>query len=199
MGKYFGTDGIRGIAGSELDPRLAFRTGQAVAVALSKGKTGRPVITIGKDTRISSDMLEAALVAGMCSAGADVRLLGVVPTPAVAFLTLKFGADAGIVISASHNPYEHNGIKIFSADGFKLSDDLESEIEVLIDESGLLPMKTENEIGRVYHVDAEALALYVDYLYARAESEIKGLRVVIGLRQRRGFKYGAKPVFKIRH
>lgn len=179
MGKYFGTDGIRGIAGSELDPLLALRTGQAVGIALSKGKAKRPVITIGKDTRVSSDMLESALVAGICSAGADVRLLGVVPTPAVAFLTLQFKADAGIVISASHNPFEYNGIKIFSAEGFKLSDDLEAEIEVLIDEPDPLPMKTHNEIGKVYHVDAEALSVYIDYLYTRAESEIKGLKVAI--------------------
>ena len=115
MGRLFGTDGIRGIANADLDAQLAFSVGQAAAAVLSKGKNKRPFITIGKDTRISSDMLEAALIAGICSSGADVMPLGVVPTPAVAYITRVSGADAGIVISASHNPYEYNGIKIFNS------------------------------------------------------------------------------------
>ena len=136
MGKYFGTDGIRGIANMELDAQLAFSAGYAAAIALTERNAHRAKILIGKDTRISSDMLEAALVAGICSAGADVELLGVLPTPAVAYLTKKGIADAGMVISASHNSFEHNGIKLFNSEGYKLSDDIESRIEYLIDHIG---------------------------------------------------------------
>jgi phosphoglucosamine mutase len=132
MGQLFGTDGIRGIANVDLRADLAFRVGQAAAFVLAKEKETKPVIAIGKDTRISSDMLEAALIAGICSSGADAIPLGVIPTPAVAFITAKSEADAGIVISASHNPYEYNGIKIFNSQGYKLSEDLENEIESLV-------------------------------------------------------------------
>ena len=117
MGKLFGTDGIRGIAGQTLTAELAFHVGQAVAAVLTEKKGSRPLVTIGKDTRISSDMLEAALMAGICSVGGDVMPLGTIPTPAVAFLTVQQRADAGIVISASHNPYAYNGIKVFTAGG----------------------------------------------------------------------------------
>ena len=123
MGKLFGTDGIRGIVGENLTVELAFHVGQAVAAVLTEEKGSKPTITIGKDTRISSDMLEAALMAGICSVGGDVMPLGTIPTPAVAYLTVLEQADAGIVISASHNPYEHNGIKVFNARGYKLSDE----------------------------------------------------------------------------
>lgn len=117
MGRYFGTDGVRGVANSELDALLAFKIGAAAAYALTQESAhGRKAkLLIGKDTRVSSDMLENALVAGICSVGADVELLGVIPTPAVAFLTIKHKADAGIVISASHNSFEYNGIKILRA------------------------------------------------------------------------------------
>ena len=118
MGRLFGTDGIRGVVNEDLDCKTAFKVGQAAAAVLTEQKRHRPVFLIGKDTRISSDMLEAALTAGLCSVGADVVSLGVIPTPAVAYLTVVEKADAGIVISASHNPYEHNGIKIFNAEGF---------------------------------------------------------------------------------
>ena len=125
MGKLFGTDGIRGVVNAGLDATLAYQVGLAAAAVMAEEKgTDRPRIAIGKDTRISSDLLESALVAGLCSAGADVLHLGVVPTPAVAFLTVDSGADAGIVISASHNPFEHNGIKIFNSQGYKLRDAL---------------------------------------------------------------------------
>jgi phosphoglucosamine mutase len=135
LGKYFGTDGIRGIVNNGLDAALAFKVGQATAMVLAENLENKrkPLVTIGKDTRISCDMLEAAITAGLCSAGADVMPLGVVPTPAVAFVTTDCQADAGIVISASHNPYEHNVIKIFNDKGFKLSDELETKIEELID------------------------------------------------------------------
>ena len=132
MGKLFGTDGIRGIVGENLTVELAFHVGQAVAAVLTEEKGSKPTITIGKDTRISSDMLEAALMAGICSVGGDVMPLGTIPTPAVAYLTVLEQADAGIVISASHNPYEHNGIKVFNARGYKLSDESEARVEELI-------------------------------------------------------------------
>ncbi|MBR6561666.1 MAG: phosphoglucosamine mutase, partial [Oscillospiraceae bacterium] len=119
MGKYFGTDGIRGVVNAGLDAELAFRVGQAAAMVLAEAGHERPIFTIGKDTRISGDMLEAALAAGLFTAGADVIRLGVIPTPAVAYITAQSEADAGIVSSASHNPFEDNGIKIFNAKGFK--------------------------------------------------------------------------------
>ena len=136
MGRYFGTDGVRGVANSELDALLAFKIGAAAAYALTQESAhGRKAkLLIGKDTRVSSDMLENALVAGICSVGADVELLGVIPTPAVAFLTIKHKADAGIVISASHNSFEYNGIKIFAGNGYKLPDETEARIEDLIDD-----------------------------------------------------------------
>ena len=124
MGKYFGTDGVRGVANVELDAMLAFKIGAAAAYILTqeRGPGGKAKLLIGKDTRISSDMLESALMAGICSVGADVEALGIIPTPAIAYLTIKHKADAGIVISASHNSYEYNGIKIFAGSGYKLSD-----------------------------------------------------------------------------
>ena len=149
MGKLFGTDGIRGVVNETLDGRLAFRVGQAAAISLMHETKHRPKVLIGMDTRISSEMLENALAAGLCTCGADVVKLGVIPTPAVAYLTVQQQADAGIVISASHNPFEHNGIKIFSAEGFKLNDALEEEIESLILQEGELPLKTHGDLGRV--------------------------------------------------
>ena len=126
MGKLFGTDGIRGVVGENLTADMAFRVGQAIATVLEEEKGSRPTVVIGKDTRISSDMLESALMAGICSVGGDVKPLGTIPTPAVAYLSQQERADAGIVISASHNPYEHNGIKVFSGQGYKLSDAVEA-------------------------------------------------------------------------
>ena len=126
MGRLFGTDGIRGIANKELTAELAFKVGQCGAYVLTKHTKGRrPRILIGKDTRKSGDMLEAALTAGLCSIGVKVIPLGIIPTPAVAYLTRHYKADAGVVISASHNPCEYNGIKFFNGDGFKLSDAIE--------------------------------------------------------------------------
>ncbi len=179
MGKYFGTDGIRGVVNDALTAELAYRTGRAAALVLAKDKKTKPVITIGKDTRISSDMLEAALTAGLCSSGADVLPLGVMPTPAVAYITVMMQADAGIVISASHNPYEHNGIKFFNKSGFKLSDSLEAEIEELMDRKEPLPVKTHGDIGRVLENDGKWETEYLDHLEAAAEGEIRPMRVVV--------------------
>jgi len=182
MGKYFGTDGIRGVVNENLDAPLAFKVGCAAATLLTEQAApggGKPLILIGKDTRISSDMLEAALIAGICSAGADVRPLGVLPTPAVAYLTVAEKAQMGIVISASHNPYEHNGIKIFGASGFKLPDALEERVERMID--GLEPCarRTGGDLGRVLPDNGRGLQKYVDFLASAAEGDLTGLKVAV--------------------
>ena len=150
MGRYFGTDGIRGVAGENLDAGLAFRIGQAAGTVLARNEGKRPRVIIARDTRISCDMLESALTAGLCSVGSDVTLLGVLPTPAAAYLTIKTEADMGIVISASHNPFEHNGIKMFGSDGFKLNDSLEEHIEQLIDDDAGIKRMTGGNLGRIY-------------------------------------------------
>ena len=155
MGKLFGTDGIRGIVGENLTVELAFHVGQAVAAVLTEEKGSKPTITIGKDTRISSDMLEAALMAGICSVGGDVMPLGTIPTPAVAYLTVLEQADAGIVISASHNPYEHNGIKVFNGSGLSsFPTRVEARMEELILSGAPMDVKTHGEIGKRLHGDA---------------------------------------------
>ena len=132
MGRLFGTDGARGVANSELTCETAMNIGRAAAYVLTEKTTEKPKVLIGKDTRVSSNMLEMALAAGLCSVGADVVLVGFVPTPAIAFLVKDREADAGIMISASHNPCEYNGIKIFDGNGYKLPDALEEEIEALV-------------------------------------------------------------------
>ena len=132
MGRLFGTDGVRGTANEELTPLLAMQLGQAGAYVLTKEIEHKPTIMVGCDTRISGDMLANALMAGVCSVGANAVYVGVVPTPAVAYLTRKYKVDAGVVISASHNPVEFNGIKFFDGNGYKLPDELEDEIECLI-------------------------------------------------------------------
>ena len=132
MGRLFGTDGVRGVANSELTCEMAMRIGRAAAMVLTDSNHRHAKVLIGKDTRLSSDMLEAAITAGLCSVGANVVQLGVVPTPAVAFLVGKYKADAGVMLTASHNPCEFNGIKIFSGDGYKLPDALEEQIEAML-------------------------------------------------------------------
>lgn len=179
LGKYFGTDGIRGVVNNGLDALLAFRVGQAAAMVLGENKQGKPLFTIGKDTRISGDMLEAALMAGLCTAGADVMLLGVVPTPAVAFITKDCGADAGIVISASHNPYEHNGIKIFNGEGYKLSDELEEKIETLLDAPERLVSKTKGELGCAVKHSKKYVDRYIEHVISCAAGSVSGLKVLI--------------------
>ena len=180
MGKLFGTDGIRGVVNNGLDATLAYQVGLAAAKVLgeSQGKE-RPLFTIGKDTRISSDLLESALIAGLCSAGADVLRLGVIPTPAVAYLTVDTGADAGIVISASHNPFEHNGIKIFNGQGFKLSDALEEEIEQVIFDGCQVELKTHGALGRVISAEEKESEAYIAHLASTIDSDLKGLKVLV--------------------
>jgi len=178
MGKYFGTDGVRGVANIELTPELAYKIGRCGGYVLTKSAT-KPKIVIGRDTRISGQMLEAALTSGLLSIGADVIRVGVVSTPAVAFLTKELGADAGVMISASHNPVQDNGIKFFAGDGFKLSDETELEIEALIDaEVDELPRPIGGDIGS--RVDARQYAQkYVEFLKTTVQSQFDGLKIVL--------------------
>ena len=148
MGILFGTDGVRGVANSELTSELAFKLGQAGAYVLTGETHHRPRILVGRDTRISGNMLEAALVAGICSVGAEAALVGVLPTPAVAYLTRAYEADAGVMISASHNPVEDNGIKFFNAQGYKLADAIEDAIEdIILNNRKELPQPIGAEVG----------------------------------------------------
>lgn len=164
MGRIFGTDGARGVVGVELTTELAVNIGRAAAMVLAAETHKKPLVVIGMDTRISGDMLEAAVTAGLCSVGADVLLLGVVPTPAVAYLVQHYHADAGVMLSASHNPYEFNGIKLFGSNGFKLTDDEEAQIEaIILDHVQPYDVKTGGELGKVTRVD-DAAGVYVDYL-----------------------------------
>lgn len=181
MGKFFGTDGIRGVVNAGLDAELAYKVGLAAAKVLAEEKSdGKPLFTIGKDTRISCDLLKGALIAGLCSAGADVLDLGTIPTPGVAWVTVDAGADAGIVISASHNPFEHNGIKIFNGQGFKLSDELEEKIEaVILSEANDVPRKTHGEIGQVRFVAPKASEDYIDHLASTISSDLSGFRILV--------------------
>jgi phosphoglucosamine mutase len=180
MGKLFGTDGIRGVVNKGLDAVLAYEVGLAAAKVLgeAQGKS-RPLFAIGKDTRISSDLLESALVAGLCSAGADVMRLGVIPTPAVAYIAVEAKADAGIVISASHNPFEHNGIKIFNGQGFKLSDELENRIEEVIFDGCHVELKTHGNLGRVYDSELKESEAYINHLASTVEDDLGGLRILV--------------------
>ncbi|MDR0859303.1 MAG: phosphoglucosamine mutase [Oscillospiraceae bacterium] len=180
MPRLFGTDGIRGIANIELDVRLAYRTGQAAAMALAAENNTRPVFVIGKDTRISGDMLETAFISGLCASGANVMRLGIVPTPAVAHITTELKAHAGVVISASHNPYQHNGIKIFNSQGFKLSDDIEDEIERLVNMTGAMPMEVDADIGHVLWGGITHLERYITFLRSVARPG-RRVKVVLDL------------------
>ena len=179
MGKLFGTDGIRGVVNAGLDATLAYKVGLAAAQVLTREGNHKPLVAIGKDTRISSDLLEGALIAGLCSAGADVLHLGVIPTPAVAWITVDNNADAGIVISASHNPFEHNGIKIFNGQGFKLSDALEGEIEDIILSGKEVPLKTHGDIGRVIYADQKEREDYIDHLASTVSTDLAGMRILV--------------------
>lgn len=184
MRKYFGTDGIRGLANIELTPEISYRVGKSLAI-LNQDKVERKVL-VGRDTRLSGDLIFTSLAAGLMSGGMDVVDLGIIPTPAVSFLTVKEGAAAGIVISASHNPYGDNGIKIFSSDGFKLSDEEELEIERYIDQPSLLEEVSAQgkEVGRLIGWD-EGHRAYIDYIKSRTDADLSGLKIAMD------FGYGA--------
>ena len=179
MGRLFGTDGVRGVANHDLTCELAMKLGRAAAAVLINKSNRHPRVIIGKDTRLSSDMGEAAMAAGLCSVGASVVLLGVVPTPAVAYLVEKYKADAGVMISASHNSYEYNGIKIFSGDGYKLPDDLEERIESLIlGEAALPPLPADSDLGTVSYA-SNALRDYIDHVKSTVHFSLTGLEIAL--------------------
>lgn len=181
MGRLFGTDGARGVAVTELTCETAMNIGRAAAIVLTKHKPAseKARILIGKDTRISSDILEAALISGIMSVGADVELLGVVPTPAVAYLVRYLDADAGIMISASHNTVEYNGIKLFAGTGFKLPDEVENEIEALIlDTPEKMKLKNGTTVGRM-KINENAANLYVEHLLSTTNANIKPIKVLV--------------------
>ena len=179
MGRLFGTDGVRGIANSELTCEMAMNIGRAAAMVLTNEDRRHPRVLIGKDTRKSSDMLEAAITAGLCSVGANVIQLGVVPTPAVAYLVGKYKADAGVVLTASHNPCEFNGIKIFSGDGYKLPDALEEQIEaIVLDHVDTPPVPVGGSLGSV-SAAPNAVRDYVDHVKSTVAFSLDGLRVAI--------------------
>ena len=179
MGRLFGTDGVRGIANSELTCEMAMNIGRAAAMVLTNEDRRHPRVLIGKDTRKSSDMLEAAITAGLCSVGANVIQLGVVPTPAVAYLVGKYKADAGVVLTASHNPCEFNGIKIFSGDGYKLPDALEEQIEaIVLDHAATPPVPVGGDLGTV-HAAPDAVREYVDHVKSTVPFSLDGLHIAI--------------------
>lgn len=179
MGRLFGTDGVRGIANMDLTCELALRIGRAAAMVLSGEGRRRPLVIVGKDTRTSSDMLECALTAGLCSVGADVLAAGVVPTPAVAYLVEKYKADAGVMISASHNTAEYNGIKVFGGDGHKLPDALEEQIEsIVIDRAQTGKLPTGQEVGKVLRCP-KAVKDYVDHLTSSAMYSLDGMKIAV--------------------
>lgn len=180
MGRLFGTDGVRGVANSELTPELAFNLGKAGAYVLSKESEKKPTFLIGMDTRISGDMLENALSAGILAVGGDVIKVGVLPTPAIAHLVKHYDADAGIVISASHNPYEYNGIKFFNSEGFKLDDSIEEEIEdIILRQIDVNSHITHDQIGKCREADDNALDIYVKFLESTADFTLKGRKIVL--------------------
>lgn len=194
MRKYFGTDGVRGVANKELTCDLAYKLGRAGGYVLANNEYKVKVV-VGRDTRQSGDMLEAALIAGLMSVGCDVITVGVIPTPGVAYLTRKYGAECGVVISASHNPMEDNGIKFFNKDGFKLDDQIELKIEEYIDNIEKIDYNPiGNEVGIKIHKHT-ATQDYVDYLKSIVNTDLTGLKVVLDCANGAAYKV-APMVFK---
>jgi phosphoglucosamine mutase len=175
MRKYFGTDGIRRIANTELSPELVYKVAKAGAYVLSKHTDHAPTILIGRDTRISGSLIESAMVAGFLSYGANVKILGVMPTPAVAYLTRRFKADASVVISASHNTYEFNGVKYFSNKGMKIPDELEEEIEEVMDSGKIDELTAVNDKIGVSEIRTDLLEEYVYFFRKNFEEELENL------------------------
>ena len=179
MGRLFGTDGARGVANSELTCELAMKIGRAAAMVLTESCAHKPKVLIGMDTRASSHMLAAAIGAGLCSVGADVLIIDVVPTPAVAFLVKEYDYDAGVMISASHNPCEYNGIKIFQGNGYKLPDELENEIEeIILDETKVPPVVLGGDVGKI-SFSSKAVDDYIFHLAMTADGDFKGMKIAL--------------------
>ena len=179
MGRIFGTDGARGVANTEISCKLAMNLGRAAAMVVAERIAKKPVFIIGCDTRISSGMLEAAISAGLCSVGADAVIAGVLPTPAVSYLVTNEHADAGIMLSASHNPYEFNGIKIFGPDGYKLTDAEEFEIEeIVLDNVKPYSIRWGWEVGRIHRQD-DLAEHYIDYIAGTAPNGLEGLKIAV--------------------
>ena len=190
MARLFGTDGIRGVANKDLTPELAYKLGRAATVLFGE-ETARPTLLIGRDTRISGSMLEAAMAAGICSAGGQAILAGVVPTPAVAYLTRKLSAQAGVVISASHNPYQDNGIKFFAGTGYKLPDAVEDKLEELIlSGEDHLPRPYGENVGTISHRH-DLLEDYMDYVASTVPVDFSGIKAVVDCSH--GAAYEAAP------
>ncbi len=190
--KYFGTDGIRGRANGVITPELALKVGQATGLVFRRGEHRHRVV-IGKDTRLSGYMIETALVAGFTSVGMDVLLLGPMPTPAVAMLTRSMRADLGVMISASHNPFDDNGIKLFGPDGYKLSDEAEHEIERLMDADLTKRLAGSRDLGRAKRIDG-VHDRYIEFAKRTLPRNLslEGLRIVIDCAQRRRLSGGAR-------
>src|ERR1700723_829539 len=195
--RYFGTDGSRGRANSQITADMALKVGQAAGLAFHRGDHRHRVV-IGKDTRLSSYMIEYALVAGFTSVGADVLLLGPVPTPAVAMLTRSMRCDLGVMISASHNPYEDNGIKLFGPDGYKLSDEVEARIEALMDGDVAPKLANSPDLGRAKRID-DVVARYIEYAKRTLSREVslEGLRVVIDCANGAAYKVAPEALWEL--
>lgn len=179
MGRLFGTDGARGVANTEISCELAMKIGQATAMVLTDNSGKKPKVLIGMDTRISGKMLEAAIACGLCSVGADVMTLGVVPTPAVAYLVKEYGYDAAVMISASHNPCEYNGIKIFKADGYKLPDAIEEKIEsIILDEAQKPVLKVGGEVGKISESENDVND-YIAHLKTTVDTDFEGMEIAL--------------------
>ena len=197
MGRLFGTDGVRGVANTELTADLAYKLGQAGAYVLTAETKHTPRILVGMDTRISGDMLEAALVAGICSVGAEAICLGVLPTPAIAYLTRFYKADAGVVISASHNPYEFNGIKFFDGRGYKLPDAIEERIEAIILEGAEeLPRPSGKDLGFKSSTET-AKDDYINFLKNTVDGDLKGLKIAIDCANGASFEVAPVALFDL--
>jgi phosphoglucosamine mutase len=197
VGRLFGTDGVRGIANLELTAEMAYKLGQAGAYVLTAETKHTPKIIVGMDTRISGDMLESALVAGICSVGAETICLGVVPTPAVSYLVRLYNADAGVVISASHNPYEFNGIKFFNNNGYKLPDAIENRIEaIILDNSEEIPLPVGKNIG-VKSIRESALEDYSNFLKKTIDVDLKGLKIAMDCSNGAAFEVAPATIFEL--
>lgn len=198
MGKLFGTDGVRGVANLELTPRLAYQLGQAGAYVLTGETKHTPKILVGMDTRISGDMLEAALISGICSVGAQVVSLGVIPTPAIAYLTRLYDADAGVVISASHNPFEYNGIKFFNSNGYKLPDAIEDKIEeIILSGEDELPRPIGQNIGFKIYKET-ALEDYVSFVMGTISGDLENIKVAIDCANGASFQAAPMALYELK-